>query len=46
MKRLRINYFTFIFVPIALYLCITGKVDWYVFIMIILSDIKITKEKK
>lgn len=41
MKKLTANLFGIIFWPVTIYLGWSGKVSWWVILLIILSDIKI-----
>lgn len=37
----KINIFSFIFIGLGVAFCLTGKVDWYVFLLIVLSTIEL-----
>lgn len=46
LNKLSFNIFYLIFIVVGFFLCLTDRVSWWVFGLIILSDIKINLEWK
>jgi hypothetical protein len=43
-RILTVNWVSIVFVLLGLYLCITGVVNWWVFLLILWSHIKISTD--